>query len=211
MRKKEWTPERVNEAIRDLTKKLGHVPRTKECPEYLYKTAVKIYRSWETAVLSATGKKTNYRSWSEEDILNDLKELFIIANAFPTAAEIIKNNKPLYNHTMERFKTLNKAFEKAIGNSVRAEVLQTMQKLSVPECDRATTQEIHAEMEKKKPISIMIIRAALVESKKDGYVNSGKYDQSTWWSLTVKGKQWLLRQYRCWISSYLDTLVVGGM
>lgn len=132
------------------------------------------------------------RSWTDEDLLKWLRNLYDRQKKFPTHTDIDNESSSIATLLYARFGDLHTAFERAIGTSPRAEILKAIGKLTPPGCDTASTQEIHGELLAKGiNTSKQVVTNTLDYLKRDSAVIGGRYSQTAWWSLTQKGREML--------------------
>ena len=139
------------------------------------------------------GKAPVQRSWTDEELLQWLRDLYDRKGAFPTHTDIDNESSSVAKLLYIRFGDLHTAFERAIGTSPRAEILRAIEKLTPPGCDTASTQEIHGELLAKGiNTSKQVVANTLDYLKRNSAVIGGRYSQTAWWSLTQNGRMLLM-------------------
>lgn len=186
------TKERVAEIARDFYATNRRVPRSTELGFGVRKRIYEYWPRWENFIRDALGQDAHRHHWSDEQLLTWLKDFHLRLQRIPTHTEINAENSSVAKLLYEHFPDLNTAFERAIGTSVRAEILKAIKRLTPPPCETASTQEIFDELlVNQVRTSKQIVANTLVTMKQDSLVIGGRYSRSAWWTMTAKGRELL--------------------
>jgi hypothetical protein len=186
------TKEYVARLAKDFYAKHKRVPLSTELGNGVRKRIYEYWPSWGAFLKEVIGKDPAQRSWTDEQLLKWLRELYQRQDRFPTHSDIEAESSSVGKLLYVRFGDLHTAFERAIGTSVRAEILIALKTLTPPGCNTASTNEIYGDLLVNHiMVSKQIVANTLDYLKRSGAVIGGRRSQTNWWSLTLVGSELL--------------------
>jgi DNA-binding transcriptional ArsR family regulator len=166
--------------------------------EAFIKRVRKHWSSWENGMTSVLGIQTDRHEWSDEEILQLLRDLRAKLDRFPRMTDLEDVKKVLRRHVAARFGGLNNALEKALGDSPRLQILTALDELTPPSCELASTREIGAFLalgavlaREEMELSLQEVGLHLTEMLRLGLVSCTRYSETAAWRLTAKGRTFL--------------------
>jgi len=186
------------EVVSSFYRSHNRVPTTSDVSATFIKRVRSHWGSWENGMKAVLQVKPGRHQWSDEEILQVLRDLRAKLNRFPKATDLENVKKSLRRHVTMRFGGLNNALEKGLHDSPRIQILKALRELTPPLCDSASTREIAALLqEKKTPLSTQEIGVHLDDARRAGYVDCKRYSETSAWWLTGLGKglleQWMMK------------------
>ena len=186
---KKLTKEYLTHLIREFYGKQKRVPRSTEFPSNIRQEAAAQWGSWEAFISDVLDKKAERHFWTDGELLKWLRDLYDEVQRFPTATDVATRSETILQLLYERFSNLHKACERAIGTSVRAEVLLALDHLTPETCPNASTREIEEEVLKAGiKTAKSVVSNTLAYLKREQLVTGGRLSKTSWWSLTQKGR-----------------------
>ena len=177
---------------REFQTAYSRVPMTKDLGLQVRRIVYRRFKTWENFIQLALGRPARLRHWSDDQLLAWLGNVYKRLGRFPSYTEIDRESSSIASLLYSRFGDLHTAFERAIGTSVRAEILIALKKLTPPGCSTASTQEIYSELLVNHfMISKQVVANTLDYLKRNGAVIGGRRSTTNWWSLTLVGGELL--------------------
>jgi len=185
------TKDNVAEEIRLIAKKLGHIPKNQEMPQYLQKKTCEYFGKWKEALRYSLGDKAIEPYWTKAKIDKVIKDLYLKLERYPKYEEL-PTEKLFEKNIYSFYKSINDCFEDVLGKSPRTEIAIALDKLTPPRCGVATSAEICDKLHATGiELSILQISFILREMQKAELVESGKADRTSCWWLTRAGREYV--------------------
>lgn len=170
--------------------KHGRIPNTKELGFSNARIIFRRFKTWKNFIQNALGKTPAFARWSDEELLKWLADLYKELNRFPVHTEVSKRSTSVAKLIYLRFGDLHNAMEKAVGTSVRKEILLALKRLTPPGCQEASTQEIFHELQASNINTSKQVVANTLDYLKRGLHLAGvRRGETNLWTLTQKGKE----------------------
>lgn len=179
--------------IRSYHRKHGRIPKSDSLREFFHQRVLLVFPSWEIAVKEALGQPYYRKRWSDDEVLEVLRDLYRKNGRYPTTKDLMALKSSLKRIIRLRFGSLAEGIERAIGSSPRIEIMRVLDRLTPPGCPEASTQEIETELLVNQfSFSRSEVGSHLSDVRDIGWVNCRAFGKRTRaWSLTEKGREFL--------------------
>lgn len=173
----------------------GRVPNTKDLGYSNRRIIYRRFKTWENFIQTSLGRAHNFKHWSDKELLQWLAGLYKELNRFPVHTDVSARSTSVAKLIYLRFGDLHSAMEKAVGTSVRKEILLALKRLTPPGCQEASTQEIFHELQASNINTSKQVVANTLDYLKRGLHLAGvRRGETNLWTLTQKGKE-LIRTF----------------
>jgi hypothetical protein len=126
---------------------------------------------------------------SDDELLEILRRKYAELGRLPFASDV----ESITTRLWKRYGGLNEALERAVGTSVRLEVLRALKVLTPPGCEVASSHEISVYLKTQRGVQFDVhqVGSMLETQYRVGLVEKSAGDVRPTWRLTAKGHEFL--------------------